>query len=384
MNKRLHHPAATLPLLYLLSLLLPFESEAGEAQVFATGLLGPIKLDLTERDNLVVSERGTGANDGRVSYVDRRGNARPLVSGLPSGFEVTNQPSGPAALQVRGCCLLELAIGEGDTLDFAPSGPPSQVPNALGASSPIFSSVLRMWFDTPLDELTAGFELTRADHDTLADGFAVRLESAAGENVWVWLVADLKDFRPDPATNVRGSNPFGIAPGHKHEGPLLADGGGNSLIQLRRSDPPRTLLRFAPVSNPPGAMPPVSDAVPTSIRHYRGEQYLVTLFGGVPFADGAASVRLVDVGKRRESELIRGLTSAIDVLPIGGALYVLEMSTNLGSGAPGQLLRFAKPSSEEKVVVGGLLGATNMVYSRRHRAFYVTELFANRVSRIVE
>jgi hypothetical protein len=97
----------------------------------------------------------------------------------------------------------------------------------------------------------------------------------------------------------------------------------------------------------------------------------------------SSSVRLFDVEKRRESPLITRLTSAIDVLPLRSGIYVLEHSENVFAGLPtGRLLKFATPSSAPQVIASGLNHPTSMVYSARHRAFFVTELNANRISRI--
>ena len=372
--------------------LVPLAASAGSS-VFATGLNGPMKLDLTERGALLVSERGTGNDDGRLSIVDRFGNVRPLVSGLPSGLEVLGQPSGPTGVKRLECCVVHLTIGEGDTLRFAPTGlPGTLMPNPdrrppdgpvdARVSSPLFSSLLRLVFNGPLDEVSGGFELTAANQQTLADGFTVQLKNGAGEKVWIRLVVDIKDFRPDPDINVRGSNPFGLTHGERDYQFLIADGGGNSLMQISPFEAPRTLLRFAPVANPAGVLPPFTDAVPTSVVRAWGDRYLVTLFAGVPFAEGTSSVRLVDVGDRTESVLIPGLTSAIDVLPLGATIYVLEHSVNLFGGAPGRLLRFSSPTATPTVLVNDLAGATSMVYSPRQRSFFVTELFANQVRRV--
>ena len=364
--------------------LLPGASPA-DSRVFATGLNGPVKLDITD-GSLVVTETGTGANDGRLSIVDRFGIARPLLSGLPSGIDTTGAPGGPTAVQVRGCCVIELAIGEGDVLRFAAPEmglpPGAQVPNPLGTASPLFSSVLQLVFNYPIAQLTGGFELSAANHETLADGFSVLLANGVGEKAWIRLDADLKDFRPDPANNVRGSNPFGMTYSKEHDRFLIADGGGNSVVQVSPRQLPKTLLRFAQVPNPPGVIPPVTDAVPTSVRHFRDDKFLVTLFAGVPFAPHTASVRVVDIEKRTQSTLISGLTSVSDVLQIGTAFYVLELSQDLSQGAPGRLLRFATPSSAPTVVAGGLIGATSMVYNPRQRAIYIAELFAGQIRRV--
>jgi hypothetical protein len=332
---------------------------------------------------LIVSERGSGLNDGSLSLIDWHGNVRPLISGLPSGIEVTGVPSGPTAVVLHGCCTIDLAIGEGDTLDFDLSGAPgSQVPDPTAANSPLFSSVLRLFLSRSVDDLTGGFKLSRDEHETLADGFTVRLTNDAGEIAWVRLLADIKDFRPDPLTNVRGSNPFGMTVGKQPETLLIADGGGNSLVQVGPFEAPKTLLRFGPVANPAGVVPPLTDAVPTAVRRYDGRRYLVTLFAGVPFAEGTSSVRIVDVNNRTESVLLSGLTSVSDVLPLSSGLYVLELSSNVFQGAPGRLLRFASASGTGAPIATGLVGPSGMAYSSRHRAIFIAELFSGQIRRV--
>jgi hypothetical protein len=382
MNKRFVLFALFLPL----AALLPSVGRA-DAAVVARGLVGPIKLDITGNGTLLVSERGTGNNDGRLTAIDG-GTARVLLSGLPSGLEVLGQPAGPTAVKVSGCCTLYLAIGEGDTLRFTlatvPHGVPypttlppgAQVPNPFAVSSPLMSSVLSLTFDAPIDAIHAGFELTRADHDTLADGFPVRLSSSEGRRLWIRLAHDFKDFRPDAQTNVRASNPFGMTFGANGHSLLLADGGGNSVLQLDVVGPPKTLLRFPPVPNPPGAAgPPLTDAVPTSIRHLKDDQYLVSLFGGVPFEPGTGSVRVVDVRRRTQRTLIPGLWAVTDVAARGSSIYVLEFIS-------GRLLHYATPSSAPTPLAADLVTPSAMVYSSQHRAFFVTELAAGQVRRV--
>lgn len=365
-----------------LCLLVSLPAAASEPTVHASGLAGPVKLVLTDRGSLVVSERGTGAKDGRLSVVDRAGAARPLLSGLPSGIEVTGVPSGPSASLLSGCCILDLLISEVDTLRFSPNGPPQQVPNPVAVSSPILSSLLRLVFNHAIDASAGGFALTAADHVTLADGYTVALENADGQKAWVSLVVDLKDFRPDPVTNVRGSNPWGIASAGFIGSVALVDAGQNSVVEIEPFGPPKTPLRFARVPNPPGAIPPTSDPVPTTIRALGRHKYLVTLFGGVPFAQGSSSVRVVDLKSRTEVPLVTGLTSAIDALQVGSDLYVLEFSANNFAGLPGRLLRFATPASAPVIVASGLVSPSNMAYSAKERALYITEINTGRIIRV--
>jgi hypothetical protein len=362
-------------------LLLPAAGQAQQSSVYATGLTGPVKLTLTPRGNLLVTERGTAANDGELSIVDRKGVVRPILTGLPSGIETTGVPSGPQAPAVTGCCVILLSIGEGDMLRFSPNGPPAQVPNATGSVSPIFSSVLRLVFSQPIDQVSEPFELARADHDLLADGRTVKLENAAGQNVWIRLVADFKDARPDPVTNVRGSNPFHLIA--RPNGSLFViDSGQNSLLRLDSTGWPEVVVRFPPIANAPGVIPPFSDAVPTAVRHYEGSKYLVSLLTGVPFTPGSASLRLVDVVARSETPFIGGLTSVTDVLTIGKRIFVLEISENLSSGAPGRLLRFTDPAKPPVVVASGLIGPSGMVFDPERNAIFIAEIFTGRIIRV--
>lgn len=368
-----------LPMAACLGLALPAAQAQVQATPYATGLNAPAKIDATSRGALIVSEAGTSQNDGRLSRIDQGGVVSTLLSGLPSGVDSTGGPSGPSGVTVRGCCIVYLLIGEGDVLRFGE--PPHEAPNPQPSVSPIFSSVLRLQFDRPIEEVTESFALTREDHDTLADGFILRLENAAGERLRVRMLADIKDFRPDPVIGHRGSNPYGVV----RRGPdrlLIADAGQNAIVEVDLLGPPKTLIRFPPVPNVSGVGPPVSDAVPTSIRHLQDGQYLVSLLSGVPFAPGGASVRLVNLRTQEESALISGLTSVTDVLVVGGEYYVLEISTDLSQQAPGRLLRFSTPESEPEVVAEPIIGGSGMVYVPKDKAIYITENFTGQVVRV--
>lgn len=362
--------------------LIPALGNAHESSVYATGLTGPVKLDLTRHGNLLVAERGTGVNDGRLSIVGRFGVVRPILTGLPSGIAIDGGPLGPNAPVVTGCCVVELSIGEGDHIRLGPAGFPESIPNPTGSVSPIFSSILRLVFSRPLDQLSDGFDLTTADHDLLADGHTVRLRNSAGEKVWIRLVVDFKDARPDPVTNVRGSNPFHIIESAHSGGFLVVDSGQNSLLHLGAVGWPEVVVRFAPVEQAPGVLPPLSDAVPTAVRHYGGSQYLVSLLTGVPFAPGAASLRLVDAEAGTEAPFIAGLTTATDVLVIGTDIYVLEISSNLFAGAPGRLLRFRNPKRPPREVASGLIGPSGMIYDAKQDAIFISEIFSGRIIRV--
>lgn len=362
--------------------LAPAVAQSYETSVFATGLTGPVKIDLTGQGNLLVTEQGTGNNDGELSRIDRHGTVQTLLSGLPSGIEVTGGPSGPQAPAVDGCCVLHLTIGEGDMLRFNEAGPPgSQVPNLTGSVSPIFSSVLRLVFNRSFDRLTTGFALTPEDHAALADGRTVRLENAAGERVWIRLVVDFKDARPDALTNVRGSNPFHLIRSQHSDDLLVVDSGQNALLEVG-SGWPRVIVRFPRVAQAPGTLPPFSDAVPTAVRHLRDGKYLVSTLTGFPFGSGVASIQLVNANSGAATPFITGLTTVTDLLVIDDDFFVLEISSNLEAGAPGRLLRFASRNSTPIEVATGLIGASGMAYDPNRNAIFVAELFTGRILRV--
>jgi hypothetical protein len=83
----------------------------------ASDLQRPAKLIHTPLGNLLIAEVGTpsaAANTGRVSIVDRNGNRRTLVDGLPSApTNAANTPSGPSGLYLAGRTLF-VVIGEGN------------------------------------------------------------------------------------------------------------------------------------------------------------------------------------------------------------------------------------------------------------------------------
>ena len=124
----------------------------GQAEVVTSGLQGPQKIILTARGNFLVSETSTAINSGRVSFVSRAGVRRSLFEGMPSGTEVTGGGSGPTAMALRDRTLY-LAIGGGDIERRPAPGAPT-IHNPLGASSPIFCSVLDVRFSADLDTVT--------------------------------------------------------------------------------------------------------------------------------------------------------------------------------------------------------------------------------------
>lgn len=361
------------------------------APVLTSGLQGPIGIVLSNKGELVVSEGGTSTvNTGRVSIVDLQGVRRTLLSGLPSGpsAEGENQPSGPTGLYLRGRTLY-LAIGVGDSILLGPA-PGTAKPNP-NPSSPLFSSVLAIRFSAAVERMTAGFALTPADHQTLANRQPVTLTNSAGETITVELVVNFPDFSPEPrpdyADNVRNSNPFGvIVVGNK----LYVSNGGQNLVQQvdLTTGASSVLARFPAIPNPafnpndPSTGGPTLDAVPTGIQFADGK-LLVTLFRGYPFVAGTSAVVQIDPQGGSVQPFISGLKTAIDVLPItpdsaaarrDTAYLVLQHASDPGLTPPGALLRFNGPDSQPANLANCLVFPTSMALDDRTGTLYVTQL----------
>lgn len=355
--------------------------QAADQIIVASGLAQPTKLDATRGGNLIVSETGLEDNDGRLSIVDVSG-VRPLLGGLPTGIDLTDGLMGPTAISVVGCCTVLIGIGEGDTLRNSVT-PGEQVPNPVGNVSPLFSSVLKLFVKPSLDRVYGSFDLTRDDHERLADGEVVRLTSTYDETAFVVMAADIKDFRPDLVTNVRASQPFGFARSPKI-GRIIADSGYNALLSLGRFGRTKVELRFDPVANPLPFGPPVSDYVPTAVRERWGSKsrFLVGNFVGFPFAPGTATVQEVDLRSGSNTTLISGLTSITDLLSLKSGIYVLEFTGNFLENQPGQLLHFADPNEPPRVLADNLIGPTGLSYVPAENAIYIAERFGGKITRV--
>jgi hypothetical protein len=385
MNTRRSTPLALL--LLVGCLLCGARAWAQSTSIFSTGLKAPSRIVITPRGNLLVAESGQGPNTGRLSLIDRKtGQRRTILDGLPAGPPPEGGTSGPSGLALRGSTLF-MTIGAGDGVLAGPfPGTEKANPNP---SSPIISSVLAIHASANVENSSAGFALTPADHATLKNN-PVTLSNGQGDTLRVELIVDFPNFQPEPrpdfSDNVRASNPFGVAV----SGNLLyvVDASLNKLVTVGvESGNTATLATFAQVPNPLFPLgPPNVDAVPDSVRLY-GDQLLVTYLTGFPFAPGASRVRRVDQVTGAQSDFINNLNSAIDVLPVRHSgnkeqFYVLEFSTNQRQNAPGRLLLFESPTAAPVVIAAPLISPTGMARDRQTGDIFIAEMFTGRIMRV--
>ncbi len=403
----------------ILAVLALTAARLGAQSVLTAGTKTPFKLTRSLGGNFLLAEGGTGSNDGRVTLVSLWGNRYTLLAGLPSGMTPEGAALGPTGVaDAHG--TLYITIGEGDSR-IEGTQAPQQVPNPGGPSSPLFSSVLRARFTPVPDGIRAGFELSADDIASLTDGNEITLHNDSGESVALLVLSDFRDFVADPVLISRQSNPFGAVVAGSltaddltelgYTGTLadanfaagldptsrlgarleerstiyVADAGMNTIVQVSASTGrSKVLTRFALVPNPlfPNLGGPASDPVPTSVSLRADGSLLVTTLGGFPFPPGTSTVWSVDASTGAKTPWIQGLTRATNVLEAAGAIYVLEVSTDLLAGAPGRLLRFDSPSAPPTVAADGLIGPTGLVYDPHRNELIVSETFTGVVRRI--
>ncbi len=365
---------------------------AQTSSVFVTGMKAPQKIIYAQRQRyFLVSEAGIPSipNSGRISIVTNDGDRCTLIDGLPSGAAAPNgDPSGPSALWIAGNKLY-IAIGSGNATLSGPV-PGSEIPNP-NPNSPIFSSVLELRL--PLFGFLfnrADYDLTSADQTRLANGETVFLGRFGRPRARLRLIANFPDFTPAPRPGfpdlVRNSNPFGLVV--NDDTLYVADASQNNIQTVGLEDGEiGTLITYPSRPNPNFPMgPPFIDGVPDSLRLFN-DKLLVTFLTGFPFPAGAADVRQYDLESGTDSQLIGGLSSAIDVLPADEgdfcvSIYTLEFSTSMLTGAPGRLQRFTSPGGIGTVIANNLVTPTSMARHPQTGDLLVTEIFPGRITRI--
>jgi hypothetical protein len=386
MNKRRFRSfIAPAPWLMAAGILLMPAAAQPQCSVAYSGLEGALGIVQSNTGNLLVTESGSPVpNTGRISIVDLGGNRRTLLNGLPSGINDVGGVSGPTGLFMRGRTLY-VAISVGDVSLPGPL-PGSDLPNP-SPSSPLFSSVLVLRFSSNVENTTAGFTLTFADQQVLASGGKVTLSNGGDDEIAIELIANFPNYVPKPLptlpANIAHSNPYGLVA--LADQLYVTDGGQNKLWQV---DLPTgsfwTLTDFPNVTNPlyPAIGGPVEEAVPTGITYSSG-QLMVALFRGIPFAPGTSAVEQVDPATGSHSEFIKGLKTAIAILPakdLANTDYLVLQHASIGPffGSPGVVLRFASPNSPGTVVTNCLTRPTSMVLDAKTDTLYVTE-FSGRI-----
>ena len=194
-----------------------------------SGLRLPVGSMLTERGHLLIAESGDAtASSGRISILGRNGQRRTLIDGMPSAHADVGDPSGPSGLFMQGRSLY-VAIGTGDTGVQGPR-PGTTLENLNGPSSPLFGSVLAMYFSAGTEDRTTGFTMTPAIEAALAEGRPVWVHDSRWNFLFIRMVTKFPNFVPTPLPDVPGNISVSNRFRHHRTGPI-------ALRHRRRTQP---------------------------------------------------------------------------------------------------------------------------------------------------
>jgi DNA-binding beta-propeller fold protein YncE len=359
---------------------------AAQSNVFATGLQTPIRLLFTPRGSLLVSEGGpfpATANTGRVSILDRSGNRRTLLEGLPSGPAHFTNPYGPTSMALDGRTLY-LVIGEGDVMAGVP---PNYGINLNGPSSPIVVSVLKIRFSAQLEQIMSGFRLTLDHHWQLFDGFELELRNQTGDRATIELLTAFRTLIRDPAgisaVTVRESNPYGVVLDTANRTLYISDASRDSVVKVdTMTGRSQLLVRFPPVQRqtPEGVTLRV-DNVPNGISRC-GDDLLVSFLTAGPFPPGEGTVKSVHPVTGAVANVITGLTAVSDVLcSYVGRIFTLEARQD-PSVPSGRLRVYDDRTPWGRTLASDLLFPTGMAQDPMSGDIFIALYFAGQIVQV--
>jgi hypothetical protein len=297
-----------------LALLAVSAAPAGAATVVMSGLDNPRGLDFGPNGALYVTETGRGGSGppcrlnrgmnycyGPTGAISRlwRGVQTEWVSGLPSMAPATGieAESGPEDISFRG--------GKAYVTMGLPGTP--AVRAALGPNLDLSGWLLSF--------------------------------SASGN---VKKIADPVTYEAanNPDGGLVDSNPYGVLalPGRQ----LVADAGGNSVLQISANGAISTLAVWGPRPNPLPIGPPFVESVATAIANGPDGALYVSELTGAPFPTGFARIHRI-AGDGSTSVYATGLTAVVDLaFAHDGALYALQHgSCGPFFACPGNIVRVA-------------------------------------------
>jgi hypothetical protein len=321
---------------------------AAAPQVIATGLANPRGLAFSNTGQLYVAEAGAGGKStvcvaapepgstavrclgytGAVTRVDTTGSTPPkrIVRNLPS---LAVDPGAGAA---EGA--VDVAFGPfGQMFVLAGLGGDPAAREDLGKAGKFFGTV--HWV-TPFGWLLPVGDISR--HEQLRN----------------------------PAGGAIDSNPYGLAALLFRR--VVADAGGNSLVQSLANGRTRTLAVFPEQTVPAPFIS--SQAVPTCVVEGPDGFLYVGQLTGVPFPVGKASIFRIPPEGGQPEVYATDFTGIIDIaFGHNGEMYVLEVfKGGLPPGPPGRLIRVAS-NGERTTIADGLIfpggiavGADGAVY----------------------
>lgn len=246
-----------------------------EMSTVATGLPGPMGLEIDNNENIWVAIPGTANNDGKIVIIGPNGQQHDAIINLPSRIHPGgDELEGPAHLLLDGNTLYILAA------------------NYL--------------YKVNISNYTLG--QTPIDASTLT-----------GEDIAAFVL------NYPFVNNAHDSHPYNMTKGP--DGDLyITDAGANAIIHRKSAGDYVVLAEVPSIANPTSMGPPMVQSVPTGIL-YDGQNFLVTTLLGFPFPAGKAVVYEISM-QGNVSVYQDGFTSLVDIAKgFGNGHLILQYAT---------------------------------------------------------
>ncbi len=211
---------------------------------YASKLNNPIGLALDDKEQLWVTEIGTGKNDGTVSVFDAYGKKHVVIKEFPSFFG----PAGPE--EIVG--LNHLLIKDGKAY-------------ILHSNGRLYIADISKF--KPGDKPVRSITLKKQDISKFVLNYPFK-------------------EKPD------ASNPYSLTVGPE-DNLYITDASANAIIRRTPDEKLHVFTTFEDIKNPTNVGPPTIDVVPTGIE-FNEQRFYVSTLTGFPFLKGEARIYSVD------------------------------------------------------------------------------------------
>ncbi len=308
-------------------------------KIVATGLKSPVGLEVDAQNRLLLTQAGSGDNDGSVSVLNANGTTLPIVTGLPSFFDAAVQEiTGPWHTKMLNSNQLAIVQGGGTT---PYSG--SVLVFDLNSFTPGVTAAM-----TPANNTRQVAVTTFLRSDGFAESNPYSVETDAFNNLYV------------------------------------SDAAANAVVRFSTDNIGGVVATLPNFTNPTPVGPPAINQVPTRIlARPEGGYYLATLTG-FPFIEGASTIYVVaENGTVTPYKTGLSVISDLALDPATGDLYALQLGQFQFAPTPGFAPNSSKitrirPNGATEVVANGFGPASGMVLDHDGN-IYVSETFAGRV-----
>ena len=242
----------------------------------ASGLKGPIGLEIDKNGLVWVAQSGTGAHDGKVSVITPAGQLYDVITNFESVASSGGEADGPSHL---------------------------------------------LFADGLLYILGTGGKMYKADTSSLkpGSGTVINAASLAVENIGAFVLA--YPF----INNAHDTHPYNLTVGPNGD-IYIADAAANAILRREKNGTLSVVAEVPGIPNSTPVGPNPIESVPTGI-YYDGQSFLVTTLLGFPFPAGQSLIYKIPPAASGAASVAvyqQGFTSLIDIAK-GGAMGKLVL-----------------------------------------------------------